>query len=55
MRTDYEKAVERGMFPRHQIEALLAKYGLPMTPPSRVFKGQEPKAVARPTLFKSEL
>jgi hypothetical protein len=55
MRTDYERAVERGEFKREQIESLFKKYGIPITPPSRVFKGEKPKLVKGADLFRSDL
>ncbi len=51
MRTSYEKAVAGGYLERAIVERLLRKQGLPMTPASKVFKGQ----VVGPDLFKSEI
>ncbi len=40
-RTQLESAVSRGMINRAGAEGLLKKWGVPMTPPSRVYTGQE--------------
>jgi hypothetical protein len=41
-RTLVEDAVRRGLIARAAAEALLRKYGVPMTPASRVMKGEGP-------------
>jgi hypothetical protein len=38
-RTAIESAVNRGLIERGPAARLLAKYGVPITPPSRVMKG----------------
>lgn len=40
-RTAIEHAVNRGLIERAGAERLLAKYGVPLTPVSKVYKGQE--------------
>jgi ribosomal protein RSM22 (predicted rRNA methylase) len=53
-RTLWEDMVTRGMFTRESVERFLKKVGVPMTPASRVYKGELPAPVT-PSLFKSEL
>jgi len=42
-RTRTEAAVNRGLIDRGAAQRLLAKYGVPMTPASKVYKGQPPE------------
>jgi len=42
LRTQFELAVRQGQFQRAAVERLLAKYGVPMTPASRVMTGAPP-------------
>lgn len=41
-RTEIEQAVKRGKMDRIDAERLLAKWGQPITPASRVYIGQKP-------------
>lgn len=42
-RTDLERAVSEGRLTVDDATALLAKYGVPISTPSRVYKGEKPK------------
>ncbi len=39
-RTEIEQAIVRGLFSREDAFKLLEKYGVPLTPASRVYRGQ---------------
>jgi hypothetical protein len=50
-RTAFEECVKRGLVDRQAAERILAKYGVPMTPPSKVYRGESQVHEVQEPLF----
>lgn len=53
-RTRLEDGVNRGLIKREMAQRLLTKYRVPMTPPSKVFRGESKPSVLQSEFFERE-